>query len=489
MIQGTTSDAGKSTVVAALARWLWRRGIGVAPFKPQNMSLNSAVTPDGGEIGRAQALQAQACGLLAQVDMNPVLLKPLSDQGAQVIVLGKISTHLEAQSYSIYKKTLLPIVLEAHQRLAASYPIILVEGAGSPAEINLRENDIANMGFAEAVDCPVILVADIERGGVFAHLVGTLALLSPTERARVKGFIINRFRGDRHLLEPGLRWLEQETGVPVVGVLPYLANLHLDAEDSLPSHSPSQAGFHVLVPALPRISNATDFEALSLHPGIRLTWHSTEQPIPPADLICLPGSKAVAHDLHWLRQHNWDSAINRHLRYGGKVIGICGGYQMLGNWIHDPLGMESQPGSTPGLGKLDMETRLTDCKILRQRHGSCQWDTAGNVEGYEIHTGQSQGKALQNPAFQLNDPHSGEPGTSEGALSFDQQILGTYLHGLFDHHAGCQTLLHWAGYRGTSITQSRAVQREHDLERLADCVEQHLDTALLSQLLHRNQGS
>ena len=485
MVQGTTSDAGKSTLVAALGRWLQRQGISVAPFKPQNMSLNSAVTPEGGEIGRAQALQAHACKIPPHVDMNPVLLKPQSDQGAQIIVLGKVSTHLIAEHYQTHKKSLLPIVIEAYQRLAAQYPVILVEGAGSPAEINLRYHDIANMGFAEAIDCSVILISDIDRGGVFAHLVGTLALLAPTERARVKGFVINRFRGNQRLLEPGLRWLEKNTGIPVIGVLPHLSDLHLDAEDSLAYTSSGQNGFRIVVPKLPRMSNATDFDVPCLLPDVQLHWITEGQTIPSADLICLPGSKAVADDLHWLRQQGWEKAIKRHLRYGGKIIGICGGFQMLGNRINDPLGLESSAFSTPGLALLDIETTLTNHKILRQRHGYCHWEHKAIVNGYEIHAGQSKGLALQNPAFWLNPTQSGnlEP---EGAISADQQILGTYLHGLFDNPAGCHALLRWAGYLGKQSSLTREEQRDRDLDRLADLVEQHLDTTLLAQLLHIN---
>ncbi len=489
MIQGTTSDAGKSTVVAALCRWLLRQGIDVAPFKPQNMALNSAVTAEGGEIGRAQALQAVACGLLPHTDMNPVLLKPVTDQGAQVIIQGKAVTQLNAQSYHHYKPLAQVAVLESHARLAHQYSVIVAEGAGSPAEINLRENDIANMGFAEAVDCPVLLVADIERGGVFAHIVGTLELLSPSERKRIKGFIINRFRGDLALLQPGIHWLEQKTGLPVLGVLPYLHDLLLDAEDALPDKASTNASFHVAIPAWPRISNHTDFDALRLHPAVQVSFVREGHPFPAADLICLPGSKAVAADLSWLRAQGWEYAIQRHLRYGGKVIGLCGGFQMLGTWLHDPLGLEGPPSSTPGLGYFDMETRLDLDKILLQRHGHFSGATCA-VSGYEIHAGRSTGSALTHPAFFLEPVHvtsaiSAPPSLEpEGSLSQDGQILGTYLHGIFDTPAACSELLAWAGLVTQHKTPDREHQREHDLNRLADIVDQHLDRHALLSILN-----
>src|SRR5574343_465334 len=357
MVQATTCDAGKTTLVAALCRILTRRGVRVAPFKPQNMALNSAVTVDGGEIGRAQALQALACGLEAHTDFNPVLLKPTTDKKAQVIIHGKVASDLDAKAYHDYKPRAMGAVLESWARLTAAYDCVVVEGAGSPAEINLRDRDIANMGFAEAVDCPVIIVADIDRGGVFAHLVGTLELLSPSEQQRVVGFVINRFRGDIGLLEPGLVWLEQRTGKPVLGVLPYLHGLLLDAEDAIATAAIGDkqgAKLKVIAPAYPRTSNHNDLDPLRLHPEVDFRWIGPGEALPAADLIVLPGSKAVRADLDWLRGQDWDQAIARHLRYGGKLIGLCGGYQMLGQAVHDPLGLEGRPGSTPGLGWLDI---------------------------------------------------------------------------------------------------------------------------------------
>ena len=511
MIQGTTSDAGKSTLVAALCRWLVRQEVRVAPFKPQNMALNSAVTGDGGEIGRAQAVQAQAARLAPHTDMNPVLLKPNSDTGAQVIIHGHAIGNMEALEYHIYKSTARAAVLESHRRLSAQYSVVVVEGAGSPAEINLRAGDIANMGFAEAVDCPVILIADIDRGGVFAHLVGTLALLSPSEQARVAGFVINRFRGDLALLQPGLDWLEQYTGKPVIGVLPYLRDLHLEAEDAIPvalfdhkpppqpsdgttSHStrltnyvsqvagyPACGGgsLRVIVPVLPHISNHTDFDPLRLHPQIEFSFVAPGEAIPAADLIILPGSKAVRGDLASLRESGWEAAIRRHLRYGGKLIGICGGLQMLGQEIHDPLGLEGEAGSSAGLGLLELSTTLQAEKQLRNVRGMLMLENAP-VSGYEIHAGISVGRALQHPAVQLEDGADGAI-SPDGTISRDGQILATYLHGLFESQQATDALLRWAGLREAATPDYRA-RREADLERLADAVEQYLDTAQLQKL-------
>ena len=470
MIQGTTSDAGKSTLAAALCRLLKKDGIAVAPFKPQNMALNSAVTADGGEIGRAQALQAQAAGIAPHTDMNPVLLKPSSDTGAQVIVHGKVRADMNARDYHRYKTEAMQAVLQSYARLRAQYACVIVEGAGSPAEINLRARDIANMGFAEAVDCPVIIVADIDRGGVFAHLTGTLDCLSESERERVVGFVINRFRGDISLLQGGLDWLEHRTGKPVLAVLPYLHGLQLDAEDAVAATQEHKGDFRVVVPVFPRISNHTDFDALRAHPDLDLRFIGPGQPIPPADLIILPGSKNTRGDLQWLRQHGWSEAIARHLRYGGKLIGICGGFQMMGERIDDPHGVEGAPGSSAGLGLLSMHTELTQEKRLLQVSGQCNFDNFGNfgnpgqddasVRGYEIHMGISHGAALERPAFVIE-------GRGEGAQSADGQLLGSYLHGMFDHPQALAALLAWAGLKDAAALDLDAL-REASLERLAE---------------------
>ncbi|SEI84052.1 adenosylcobyric acid synthase (glutamine-hydrolysing) [Paraburkholderia diazotrophica] len=481
MIQGTTSDAGKSTLVAGLCRLARRAGVRVAPFKPQNMALNSAVTVDGGEIGRAQALQAVAAGIDAHTDLNPVLLKPTSDRGAQVIIHGKARMNLDARAYHDYKPVAFEAVLESYARLKASYDTIFVEGAGSPAEINLRERDIANMGFAETVDCPVVLVADIDRGGVFAHLTGTLACLSGSEQARVRGFVINRFRGDVGLLKPGLEWLEAKTGKPVLGVVPYLHGLTLDAEDMLPrelraTHTGDAAQtLRVVVPALPHISNHTDFDALRAHPQIDFHYVRAGSAPPPADLIILPGSKNVQGDLGFLRAQGWDAVLERHLRYGGRVIGICGGMQMLGREVADPHGVEGPPATVAGLGWLDFSTTLTRDKTLRNvtgRLAAFDVTDAADIAGYEIHMGETQGPALDAPALLLDDVDGRS--RPDGARSADSQILATYVHGLFDTPAACASLLAWAGLANAEPIDYPAL-REASLERLADTLAAHLD--------------
>ncbi|MGI3004789.1 cobyric acid synthase [Shewanella algae] len=545
MVQGTTSDAGKSTLVAGLCRVFHRHGQRVAPFKPQNMALNSAVTRDGGEIGRAQALQAVAAGLEPRIDFNPVLLKPSSDTKAQVIIQGKALTSLEAAAFfgpesRDYKAAAMQAVLASWHRLQQEFDWLLVEGAGSPAEINLRQGDIANMGFAEAVDCPVILIADIDKGGVFAHLVGTLVLLSESEQARVKGFVINRFRGDISLLQSGLDWLEAHTGKPVLGVLPYLDALHLDAEDALvqttaqsqggtteqPTTAQSaraqsetaqsettqsertqseRAGTRLRVGVLvyPRISNHTDFDPLRQHPDIEFCYigptHQGE--LPGLDLLLLPGSKNVRADLAFVRQQGWDKGIARHLRYGGKLIGICGGFQMLGQSIADPLGLEDLPGTSQGLGYLPLTTELQVEKQLLNVSGSLRLgQSSASVSGYEIHCGASripdrctQPLLLNERGGDGNCASATEPAKitepakttvpaqiaavrSEGLLSEDNQILGSYLHGLFDSPEACELLLAWAGMTASQgLTVDINQQRQQQLDRLADVLEQHLD--------------
>lgn len=460
MVQGTTSDAGKSTVVAALCRLLAREGVRVVPFKPQNMALNSAVTVDGGEIGRAQALQAQAAGVAPHTDMNPVLLKPSSDTGAQVIIHGKVRANMDARDYHHYKTVAMDAVLMSYHRLQQHYECVMVEGAGSPAEINLSDRDIANMGFAEAVDCPVILVADIDRGGVFAHFVGTLACLSESERNRIVGFVINRFRGDISLLQPGIDWLEQQTGKPVLAVLPYLHGLFLDAEDAIQTAQNTQGRFKIIVPALPRISNHTDFDALRAHPDVDLRFIGPGQAIPPADLVILPGSKNTRGDLDWLTARGWPEAIHKHLRYGGRVIGVCGGYQMLGKTVADPHGVEGKPGVSSALGLLDIDTTLTGEKRLAQVAGHCAFSAGAPVIGYEIHMGRSYGKDMDTPAFYIGD-------RPEGARSANDQVLGTYLHGLFDAPQALSALLGWAGLTETVSVDVQTL-REQSIDRVSD---------------------
>ncbi|MEF2509040.1 cobyric acid synthase [Vibrio mimicus] len=475
MVQGTTSDAGKSVLVAGLCRVLARRGIKVAPFKPQNMALNSAVTPDGGEIGRAQAVQAQACGIAPSVHMNPVLLKPNSDTGAQVILQGRALSNMEANAYHDYKKVAMDTVMDSFQRLQNDYEAVMIEGAGSPAEINLRANDIANMGFAEKADIPVIIVADIDRGGVFAHLYGTLALLSETEQARVKGFVINRFRGDIALLQSGLDWLEQKTGKPVIGVLPYLHGFDLEAEDAISAHQTLSADrqLRVAVPVFTRISNHTDFDPLRLNPNIDFRYVGQGESLSGADLIILPGTKSTRADLAYLRSQGWDKEILRHMRLGGKVMGICGGFQMLGKWVHDPLGIEGEAGSSEGLGLFAMETELTAEKRLTNVQGTLMLDGQEVIaQGYEIHAGRSTWAEDQKSPILLSD------GSVDGLVSDCNQLFGTYLHGIFDRPETALRVCQWAGAAEIEQYDHRAVQ-ERAIDRIADAIEEHLDLKLL----------
>jgi adenosylcobyric acid synthase len=493
MVQGTTSDAGKTTLVAALCRILARQNKKVAPFKPQNMALNSAVTRCGGEIGRAQAVQARAANIAAEVDFNPILLKPNSDTGAQVIIHGKAITDMQASAYHDYKKIAMQAVLTSHQRLSERFDYIMVEGAGSPAEINLRAGDIANMGFAEAVDCPVILIADIDRGGVFAHLVGTLELLSQSEQQRVVGFVINRFRGDIALLQSGLDWLEERTGKPVLGVLPYLHGLKIAAEDAVDAQQVTATPkLKVIVVVYPRMSNHNDFDALRWHKEIDLTfvYASSQQKtaLPAADLIILPGSKNVRADLDFLIAQGWHHDIAKHLRYGGKIWGICGGYQMLGADIADPLAIEGKPGTSAGLNYLPISTTLTMNKTLTNVSGELSLNNqTAAISGYEIHAGQSQIISTEQepaqPVITVNNETS-------GLVSCDGQVAGCYLHGIFDQSEALQLIMQWCGANVCSSIDHQQ-QENIALDKLADACQQHLDLTQLNEILNswrKNNG-
>ncbi len=477
MVQGTTSDAGKSTLVAALCRIFSDDGFSVVPFKPQNMALNSAVTIDGGEIGRTQAFQAQAARLDPIIDMNPVLLKPTTDIGAQVIIHGHARHQMKAKEYHQYKTIAMQAVKESYHRLQQNHQVIMVEGAGSPAEINLRDRDIANMGFAEEVDCPVILIADIDRGGVFAHLVGTLELLSESEQHRVKGFVINRFRGDIALLQSGLDWLEERTGKPVLGVLPYLHGLHVDGEDGINKVEADKTDIllKVVVPVLPRISNHTDFDPLRLHPQVEFHYVAADEPLPAADLIILPGSKNTIADLQHLKRNDWQEKLQRHLRYGGKLLGICGGFQMLGNELLDPSAIEGNHQHETGFGFMDFTTELQPEKQLKRRAGFLL-NANAPCSGYEIHVGISQGEALKTPAIRFEDE------SVDGCISPDDQVMGTYLHGLFDQPEALTALLEWAGAR-EAISFDYNQEREQHIQRLADSAREHMDMQRIKEIL------
>jgi len=424
MFQGTGSDVGKSLLVAGLCRAFSLRGLKVSPFKPQNMSNNAAVTHDGGEIGRAQALQARACGIAPSLHMNPVLLKPQTDVGAQVVVQGKVIGNAGARDYHALKPSLLPRVLESFAEVGRDRDLVLVEGAGSAAEVNLRSADIANMGFAEAADIPVVLVADIDRGGVIASLVGTHALLPEAERARIKGFIVNKFRGDPALFLPAMEMIEARTGWKALGLIPWFPDAaKLPAEDAASLRDKGGDGaIHIVVPQLSRIANFDDFDPLAAEPDVKLEFIAPGHPLPAdADLVILPGSKATIADLAFFRAQGWDIDLYGHLRRGGRVLGICAGYQMLGRSISDPDGIEGEPGGVPGLGLLAVDTVMSGAKTLRDVTGL---GLGQPVRGYEMHMGRTEGADRERPLLMLD-------GHPDGASSPDQKIMGCYLHGLF----------------------------------------------------------
>ncbi|MDU9005707.1 cobyric acid synthase [Sedimentitalea todarodis] len=468
MIQGTGSNVGKSMLVAGLCRAARRRGMSVAPFKPQNMSNNAAVTVDGGEIGRAQALQALACGLEPHTDMNPVLLKPETDVGAHVVVQGQHRTTVRARDYAGLKPSLMQAVLESFARLRSAHDLVIVEGAGSPAEVNLRQGDIANMGFAIAADVPVILAGDIDRGGVIAQMVGTQAVLSEQDEGTVAGFLINKFRGDPSLFDDGYALIEQRTRWPGFGVLPWFPDAwKLPAEDALDITSASHGGaFHVVCLCLSRIANFDDLDPLAQEPGLTLTMLRAGQPIRgDADLVILPGSKSTRGDLAFLRAQGWDIDVAAHVRRGGHVLGICGGYQMLGQTVHDPQGIEGPAGETPGLGLLDVTTVMEPAKRLTRVHA--EHVASGQMfDGYEIHIGQTAGPDCVRPFARIN-------GDDEGAISSTGRIMGSYLHGLFRHDGFRTAFL--SSLDAESAGNSYDSGIEATLDALADHIEAHLD--------------
>ncbi len=471
MIQGTGSGVGKSMLVAGLCRALVRRGRKVRPFKPQNMSNNAAVTEDGGEIGRAQALQARAARIAPSARMNPVLLKPQTDGTAQLVLDGKVAGSVTAAHYQAMKRDLLPRVAASFRALAADADIVLVEGAGSPAEINLRASDIANMGFASALDIPVVLVGDIDRGGVIASLVGTHALLEPEERALLKGFIVNKFRGDAGIFAPALDMILSRTGMASLGIVPWFDRAtQLPAEDShdlaaRPSPHAREGALRIVVPRLPRIANFDDLDPLAAEPDVALTLAEPGRALPDCDLVLLSGSKATRADLAALRHEGWDIDILAHARKGGAVFGICGGYQMLGRAIADPRGIEGPPGTSAGLGLLDLETVLDADKVLRAARGT---DLLGGapVSGYEMHMGRTSGPAASRPMLRL------ELG-DDGAVSADGRIAGCNLHGLFAGDAVRRQFLSRLGAEADP-----ALAWEERIEATLDALAEHLEAAL-----------
>lgn len=467
MIQGTGSNVGKSMLVAGLCRAARRRGLSVAPFKPQNMSNNAAVTVDGGEIGRAQALQALACGLPLHTDMNPVLLKPETDVGAQVIVQGKRLTTAKARDYYKLKPQLMASVLESFNRLRTAHDLVIVEGAGSPAEVNLRQGDIANMGFAVAAGVPVILCGDIDRGGVIAQIVGTQAVLDDTDAATIAGFLINKFRGDPSLFDDGYKMICDRTGWRGFGVAPWFPDAwKLPAEDALDVRSGGgTGGLHAVCLCLSRMANFDDLDPLAQEEGVRLTMLRAGNPIPAdADLVIIPGSKSTRGDLAFVRAQGWDIDLAAHHRRGGHVVGICGGYQMLGRRIDDPEGIEGPKGADDGLGLLDVETVMTPDKRLTQvtaTHAA----TGAAFHGYEIHIGRTYGPDCARPFGFLDE-------TPEGASSRDGRVSGSYLHGMFRDDGFRAAYL--SGF-GVTAAGNYDATVEATLDALADHMETHLD--------------
>ncbi|NKK76418.1 cobyric acid synthase [Rhizobium leguminosarum] len=479
MLQGTGSDVGKTVLVAGLCRLAANRGLTVRPFKPQNMSNNAAVADDGGEIGRAQWLQSLAARTPSSVHMNPVLLKPQSENGSQIIVQGKVFGQAKGRDYQRLKPELLGAVLESFEKVAAGADLVIVEGAGSPAEINLRAGDIANMGFATRAGVQVVLVGDIDRGGVIASLVGTHAILEDGDRAMIAGYIINKFRGDVSLFEDGIRAIEGFTGWPCFGVVPWLSGAaRLPAEDSVVLERLARRGagaLKIAVPVLPRIANFDDLDPLRAEPDVELVFVRSGERIPgDASLVVLPGSKSTISDLADFRAEGWDRDLQAHVRRGGRVIGICGGYQMLGRTVHDPLGIEGGAFEAPGLGLLDIETEMAPEKTVRNSQAySTEYDDAP-LAGYQIHLGITRGPDCDRPSAIID-------GAPDGALSANGRIMGTYLHGLFGSDTYRARLLQSFGLSGERRNYRESV--EQALDDVAEELERHLDPHWLAGLL------
>ena len=512
-ILGTGSDVGKSLVAAGLCRLLYRAEIEVAPFKAQNMSLNSFVTPDGGEMGRAQVLQAQACGLVPNVLMNPILLKPETDCQSQVIVQGKVWEKQEAQEYFQNKAVLWDVVKASYEELAKRYDVIVIEGAGSAAEMNLRDRDIVNWPVAHMADAAVILVADIDRGGVFAQVIGTMDLLAPEERQRVIGVIINKFRGDLTLFDDGIKIIEERTGVPVLGVLPHLRGLELDQEDSVEIERFRMTPFgvetvNVAVVLLPHMSNFTDFNQLAAESDVALRYVASPQELHGADAMILPGSKTTIADLEYLRKAGFDEALLSHSRSGGEVMGICGGFQMLGEFINDPSHVETG-GSSKGLGLLDVETELVASKKTVQVRGRTllgAWDDECQIEGYEIHMGETKRAEGVSPCFEIiprsetsPSPQPSPQGAREfqdvdGAMSANGLVWGTYIHGVFDQSGFRRAWLNRVRIRknlqplAVEVSRTVSARLSHALDRWADHVEKHLTMEPIFAAIENNSS-
>jgi adenosylcobyric acid synthase len=503
MVLGTGSDVGKSIVVAGLCRILHRKGIRVAPFKAQNMALNSFITKEGGEMGRAQVVQAEAAGIEPHVDMNPILLKPTSDMGSQVIIQGRVFRNMKAQEYYAFKTQAIDKVMESFHRLSSAYEVILMEGAGSTAEINLKEQDLANIRMAELADAPVVLVADIDRGGVFAAIVGTLELLTPSERDRVKGLIINRFRGDVTLLEPGIDFIEKRTSKPVLGVIPYFTDISIPQEDSVAldqktSQTEALDKVNIGVIRLPHVSNYTDFDILEQEHDVSLIYLTDPTKVGGLDAVILPGSKTTISDMAFLDRKGFSAALRDYYGRGGMVIGICGGYQMLGKTIADPLGVESQGAAIDGLGLLDLETTMSREKVTTQASAECHpgspWMERGELKGYEIHMGETRRGDGAHPLFTIKDRNGKPVHVEDGAISEDGRVWGTYLHGVFDNDGFRSRLIdrlrEQKGIGKPDRPESIQFQswKQEQYDRLADHLLKHLDIEKILYIIEREGG-
>jgi len=492
MVQGTSSSVGKSLLVAGLCHLFARRGVRVAPYKAQNMSNNAAVCPDGSEIGRAQATQAYASGLEPHVDMNPVLIKPEADSRSQVVVMGRPWKTLDAREYYPKKDFLWKEVTAALERLRAQYELVIIEGAGSAAELNLKDGDIVNMAIARYAKAPVLVVGDSDRGGIFAQLIGTVWLLEPEERELVKGLIVNKFRGDIALFEDGVTILEEKSGVPVLGVVPYLHDLFIPEEDAVALENsfakpiPVSESIEVVVIHLPRIANFDDFDPLATEPGVRVRYVDNPEQVGNPAAIIIPGTKSTVNDLAWLRSRGFDEVIHRHAQKGGAVVGICGGYQMLGQFVHDPQHIESKLDSAPGLGLLPIETVFAGDKATHQasaqvRNGPGWFESleGQSMTGYEIHMGRTQSKSSW---LEITERGGQSVSVLDGATSEDGRVWGCYVHGLFANGNLRRAWLHDLGWSADTASENENPFAA-SLTRLADTLEKSLNVQLLERIV------
>ena len=501
MIQGTGSSVGKSIMVTALGRIFYQDGFKVAPFKAQNMALNSFITKDGGEMGRAQVVQAEACGVEPTVDMNPILMKPTSEMGSQIIVQGKPVGNMQAQEYRNYKSKLISVVKDSFLKLARNYEVIVIEGAGSPAEVNLREDDIVNMRMAQIADCPVLLVGDIDKGGVFAWVVGTLELLTKEERDRVKGVIINKFRGDKEILQPGLDYLEKKIKKPVLGVIPYFRDIQIEEEDSVNSEknkydtqtAPGKINIEVLY--LPHISNFTDFDPLEREEGISLRYIKMGERLGEPDLLIIPGSKNTLDDLYCLKKSGYQKEISNRLKKGTVIAGICGGYQMLGREIYDPEHTESSREKIGGLGLINGVTTLKSEKITFQIKAHLLsnpfFDNRDELSGYEIHTGETVLSGDEKPLFKINKRGFTQTDINDGVVSKEGMVWGTYIHGIFDNNSFRESFINFLkSKKGLTISSfihqdkiSYQERKDREYDRLACLVRGNLNMDKIYHIL------